>query len=203
MGIQENPTLSEKQFEIVGIAASAGGLVALRTLLHALPSTLKVPIVIVQHLAPNVGSILHEILQKQSALRVKQAQNGDTVSAGIVYIAPPDWHVMVHDNGVIGLIQTDTVHFLRPSADVLFASLAAQYGEHAIGIVLTGSGIDGAAGALAIRQAGGIVMVQDEQTSEFWGMPQAVVQAHAADYVLPLPEIAPMLVSLLGNGAES
>jgi two-component system, chemotaxis family, protein-glutamate methylesterase/glutaminase len=199
MGIEDETIRDEKQLTVIAIGASAGGLSALSAVLHPMPLDLPAPIIIVQHLAPHSISILHQILQRTTHLKVKQAEDGEQVLAGVVYIAPPDSHLVVREGCLLHLEDTQLVHYVRPSADVLFQSLAEEFTSHVIAVVLTGSGIDGTQGAQAIKEAGGIVIVQDEQTSEFWGMPRSVVRAHAADYVLPLSDITPKLLTLIST----
>jgi two-component system, chemotaxis family, protein-glutamate methylesterase/glutaminase len=109
--------------------------------------------------------------------------------------------LLVHGDGSLSLTQTAPVHHVRPSADELFASVASAYRERAIGVVLSGSGVDGAAGVRAIKHAGGVVIAQDERTSEFPGMPLAAARTGCVDHVLPLDQIAPALRSLVLTGS--
>jgi two-component system, chemotaxis family, protein-glutamate methylesterase/glutaminase len=189
-----------KGFEIVALAASAGGLRALTDVLAALPADFRAALVVVQHLDPRHRSLMAEILGKRTALRVQEAREGDTLQPGLAYIAPPNRHLLVNPDSTLSLSQTELVHFVRPSADLLFESVAASYRDRAIAVVLSGSGRDGAMGVKAIKKMGGTVIVQDEKTSEFFGMPDAAQQTGLADFILPLPEIAPALQTLV-NGA--
>jgi two-component system, chemotaxis family, protein-glutamate methylesterase/glutaminase len=186
---------------VVALVASAGGLRALSDILDGLPGDFSAPLLVVQHLDPHHPSLMAEILGRRTTLHVKQAQEGDCPSPGTVHIAPPDRHLMVNPDGTLSLSQAALVHFLRPSGDLLFDSLAASYKERAIGVVLSGTGSDGAMGATAIKKMGGTVIVQDPKTAEFDGMPSAAVRTGIVDYVLPLPEIASMLVQLVSRGA--
>jgi two-component system, chemotaxis family, protein-glutamate methylesterase/glutaminase len=138
-----------------------------------------------------------EILSRRTSLAVKQAETGDRVERGTVFIAPPDNHLLANADGTLSLTQTELVHFLRPSADLLFESVAAAYRERAIAVVLTGSGSDGAMGVRAIKKMGGTVIAQDEATSEFFAMPNAAIETGIVDFVLPLDEMAAALVSLV------
>ena len=187
-------------FEIVALAASAGGLHALSQVLAALPQQFSAAIVVVQHLDPRHRSLMAEILAKRTVLPVKQAQEGDPVVPGAALIAPPNRHLLVNPDGTVSLSQSELVHFVRPSADLLFESTAASYKDRAIAVVLSGTGGDGSMGVRAIKKMGGTVIVQDEKTSEFYGMPGAAMQTGSADFVLPLDEIAPALVTLVGAG---
>jgi two-component system chemotaxis response regulator CheB len=127
-------------FKIVALAASAGGLSALSRVLGGLPADFPASIVIVQHLDPRHRSLMAEIMSKRTKLEVKQAEEGDQLQPGWIYIAPPDHHLLVNSDGRLSLSQSELVHFVRPSADLLFDSLAASYGEQAIAVVLSGSG---------------------------------------------------------------
>src|SRR5204863_1576225 len=126
----------------------------------------------------------------------KEACEGDRIEPGRTYIAPPNRHLLVNAGGVLSLTQTELVHFVRPSADLLFESVAASYKERAIAVVLSGSGQDGAMGVKAIKKMGGTVIVQDAKNAEFTGMPEAAQATGKADFVLPLDDIAPALTQL-------
>lgn len=191
------PRFANASFDIVAIASSAGELTALMTLLSTLPKNFTAAIALVQHLAPQYRSLMSEILARHTALKVKQAQEGDCLTPGTVYIAPPDYHLLVNSNGTLSLSQSKPVHYLRPSADVLFESVAASYKNRAIAIVLTGTGKDGARGVEAIHQMGGTVIAQDKKSSEFSGMPNATINTGNVDFILPLNEISATLVSLV------
>jgi two-component system chemotaxis response regulator CheB len=138
-----------------------------------------------------------EILGKRTSLVVKEACEGDALEPGRALIAPPNRHLLVNPDRTVSLSQSELVHFVRPSADLLFESTATAYKERAIAVVLSGSGRDGAMGVKAIKKMGGTVIVQDEQTSQFTGMPDAARQTGMADFILPLPEIAPALRTLV------
>ena len=188
-------------YEIVALATSAGGLRALSQVLAALPSSFPVPIVVVQHLDPRHQSLMAEILDKRTKVPVRQAAEGDLLQPGMVYLAPPNRHLLVNGDGSLSLTQSELVHFVRPSADLLFESVAGSFRERAIAVVLTGTGTDGAMGVRAIKKMGGTVLAQDEATSEFFGMPGAAIQTGCVDFVLPLTEIADALMGLLGEGS--
>jgi len=188
-------------FRVVVVAASAGGLNALAALLTALPSDFPLPLAIVQHIDPNHVSLIANILGRRTKLLVKQAEADDVLMPGVVYVAPPGWHMIIVPGGAITLTQSAPVHFVRPSADQLFESAARAFGP-VIGVVLSGSGMDGAAGATAVKALGGTVIAQDEATAMFFGMPQAAIESGAVDYVLPLDDIAAQLVSLAGSSTS-
>lgn len=181
---------------VVAVAASAGGLGALRKLLGALPADFPAAVAITQHLDPHHPSHLAAILARSTPLVVKQAAAGDVLRPGSVFIAPPDSHLLIEAGGRVALTQTARVHMVRPSADRLFESLAASYGPRAVAVVLTGSGADGEGGVRAVRRRGGTVIAQDPATAEHAGMPTAAVRTGCVDEVLPLERIAPRLVAL-------
>ncbi|HEX2277253.1 MAG TPA: chemotaxis protein CheB [Candidatus Tectomicrobia bacterium] len=184
-------------FDVAALAASAGGLTALSRVLSALPSDFPAAVVVVQHLDPRHRSLMADILSRRTSLRVKQAEEGDLLTPATVYIAPPNRHLLVNPDGTLSLSQSELVHFVRPSADLLFESVAASHKDRAIAVVLTGTGSDGAMGVQAIKKMGGTVIVQDEKTSQFFGMPAAAIQTGNADFILPLDEIASALVTLV------
>jgi two-component system chemotaxis response regulator CheB len=192
--------MTKAAFDIVAVAASAGGLMALGQILSALPSDFPAAIVIVQHLDPRHRSLMADILSRRTPLQVKQAQEGDHLIPGTVYIAPPDRHLLVNRDSTLSLTETELVHFVRPSADLLFESVAASFTDRAIAVVLTGTGSDGSMGVQAIKKMGGTVVAQDEKTSEFFGMPGAAIQTGNVDFILPLNEIPSALVTLVMKG---
>jgi two-component system chemotaxis response regulator CheB len=182
---------------IVVLAASAGGVHALGEVLSALPGDLPAAVVVVQHLAPHHRSHMAQIMSRHTPLHVKQARDGEALRRGVVYIAPPDRHLLVNPDGTVTLAETELVHFLRPSADLLFESAAAAFGEGVVAVVLTGTGEDGTMGVRAVKKMGGMVIVQDEETAEFRGMPHAAVSTGLADRVLHLDAIGPALSQML------
>jgi two-component system, chemotaxis family, protein-glutamate methylesterase/glutaminase len=190
-------------YEIVAIAASAGGLTALSEVLSALPADFAATVLIVQHLDPRHRSLLADILSRRTGLTVKQAAEGEVLQLSTVYIAPPDRHLLVTRGGTVSLTQSELVHFVRPSADLLFESVAASYKDRAIAVVLTGTGSDGSMGVTAIKNTGGTVIAQDEKSSEFFGMPGAAIHTGSVDFVLPLNEIAEALITLVNTHEAS
>lgn len=184
-------------YEIVAVGSSAGGVKALIDVLGALPAGFPLPLVIVQHLDPHHDTILAEILDRRSQLRVKLAEAGEVLVPGVAYIAPPNRHLLVKSGGTLDLSASDQVRFVRPAADRLFESVAAVYGSAALVCVLTGTGSDGAMGARAVKSRGGTVVAEDPDTAEFGGMPRAVVNAAEVDLVVPLKDIAAALEGLV------
>jgi two-component system, chemotaxis family, protein-glutamate methylesterase/glutaminase len=200
MSLNQPPQFTNTAFDVVAFAASAGGVPAFISVLSGIPAEFPAAIVVVQHLDPHHRSLLVEILSRRTALHVKHAEEGDCLVPGTVYIAPPDRHVLVNSDGTLSLTRTELVHFVRPSADLLFESTASSYKDRAIAVVLTGTGSDGAMGVTAIKQMGGTVLVQDTKTAEFNGMPKAAIKTASADLILPLEKIPAALIELVGKG---
>lgn len=188
---------AEAAFDLVALASSAGGLNALTEVLSALPQNFPRPITVVQHLDPRHRSLMAKILSGRTHLIVKEAEDEELLQPGIVYIAPPDHHLLITPEGSVSLSHSELVHFVRPSADLLFESVAASYKDKAIAVVLTGTGSDGSLGVKAIKKMGGTVIAQDEVSSEFFGMPSAAIQTGDVDFILPLKEIGPALITLV------
>jgi two-component system, chemotaxis family, protein-glutamate methylesterase/glutaminase len=186
------PAASER---LVVIATSAGGLHALFQVLGSLPADFPAAIAIVQHRSDQHPSLLPALLEKRTALRVRHAGDGNLLEAGTVYICPPGMHMAAEH--CIRLVKAPRLNYVRPSADMMFRSAAHAYGDRAIGVVLSGNGVDGAVGCCAITEAGGTVVVQDPMSAAYPGMPAAAVESGRADMVLPLEEIGEALQRLV------
>ena len=187
-------------FDLVALTASADGLNALTQVLSALPSDFPVAIVVVQHLSPRHPSLMAQILNRRTSLQVKEAEEGCCLSPGRVFIAPPDYHLLVNGDGSLSLSQTEKVHCVRPAAEVLFESVAEHYQQRAIAVVLTGGDGDGSRGVQAIKKMGGKVIAQDKATSKVWGMPAAAIATGCVDWVLPLDKIGQAITQLVVYG---
>src|SRR5262245_9586581 len=192
--------LGSGAFDVVACGSSAGGLNALTEVLSRLPGDLQAAITVVQHLDRRHRSLVADILSRRTPLSVKEAEAGEKLQAGAVYIAPPNRHLLVNPDGRLALADSELVHFLRPSADLLFESVAASFRDRAIGVVLSGTGKDAAMGVTAIKSMGGTVIAQDPKTAEFTGMPDEAIATGRVDFVLPLGEIADALVTLIMKG---
>ncbi len=200
---QEGSPERRPGYAVLALASSAGGVGALRSVLSCLGETFPAPVLIVQHLDPRHETILPEVLGRKTPLTVKLAEDGERAKPGTVYVAPPGRHLLVGREDILELTDSELVHFVRPSADLLFESVAAHYADRAVAAVLTGSGSDGAMGVRAIKSRGGTVIVQDPEDADFTGMPQAAVDTNASDYVLALAEIGPIIRRLFeSEGAE-
>jgi two-component system chemotaxis response regulator CheB len=184
-------------FDVVVMAASLGGIAALSQVLSALPANFPAALMVVQHLSPTSPSRLVDLLGHRTALAVHWAEYGDVLHPGVVYLAPPNHHMLLSRSGHISLSQSAPVQFARPSANLLFESVARHYRERTIAVVLTGLGRDGAKGVQAIKQQGGRVFVQDQRTSRAFSMPQAALCTGSVDFMLPLQVIAPALIALV------
>lgn len=197
---EARPASPGSGFDVVAIAASAGGMSALLAVLGQLSADFGAAIVVVQHLDPRHKSLLAEILGRRCSLAIAEAGASDKLEPGHVYIAPPNRHLLVNEDGTLTLSESALVHFCRPSADLLFESVAGSYKERVIAVVLTGTGVDGSMGVRAVKKMGGTVIAQDEASSEFFGMPGAAIATGAVDFVLPLEDIASALGTLVGAG---
>jgi two-component system chemotaxis response regulator CheB len=186
-------------FDVVAIGASAGGLKALMEVLSRLPADLPASVLVVQHLDPRHRSLLVELLQRRSKIRIQEAENDEPIERSVVYIAPPDRHLLLTD-GRMYLASTAFVHFSRPSIDLLFESVAASVDSRAIGVILTGSGTDGTTGIKAIKEQGGTTIAQDPDTAEHNSMPHSAVATGMVDFILPLADIAPAIITLITKG---
>jgi two-component system chemotaxis response regulator CheB len=179
------------------MAASAGGLRALETILSCLPSDFPAAIAIVVHLSPRHPSLLAEILNRLTPLHVQQAHDGDRLCNGLVFVAPPNHHIFVETGGILRLSTSHKIHFSRPSAEPLFASVAALYQQNAIAVVLTGGDHDGSIGVKIIKNKGGKVIAQDRATSQDFSMPESSILTGEVDFILPIEKIGPKLIQLL------
>ena len=181
--------------DTIVIGASAGGVQALSTLVAALPANLPAAVFIVLHIRADSPSLLPGILARESQLRVEHPRTGERIKHGHIYVARPDHHLLIED-GHIKLVHGPKENLHRPSIDTLFRSAALWRGPRVIGVVLTGARDDGAVGMSAIKQRGGITIVQDPAEATFPSMPLSVMQQITVDYSLPVREIAPLLNEL-------
>lgn len=181
--------------QIAAIGASTGGPRALADILRSLPADFSLPLLVVVHIGTPFGDTFAQWLDGQSTHRVCVAQDGDAVPARGIVLAPAGCHLVVRKRR-LALSDAPERHSCRPSVDVLFESIAQEYGGAAAGCLLTGMGQDGGSGLLAMRRAGCVTIAQDEATSAVYGMPREAVLLGAAQHVLPLSEIGPALARL-------
>lgn len=196
---RRNSRYVDRRYDVVAIGASAGGLHALSTVLSPIQANFPSSVLVVQHLDPHHKSLMDDLLGRQTKLRVKEAEHGEVLLPGVVYIAPPDEHLLVGP-GKVQLAHSQLVHYSRPSIDLLFESVAGTYGSRSIGVILSGSNRDGSAGIRTIHEAGGATVAQKPEEAEFKTMPQAAIATGCVDLILPLSDIGPILTELcLGN----
>jgi two-component system, chemotaxis family, protein-glutamate methylesterase/glutaminase len=185
--------MSAPAAEAVVIGASAGALETLSNLLPGLPADYRLPILIVVHLPPDKTSLFAELLRARCAIRVREAEDKESIEPGVAYFAPPDYHLLVEQDKRLSLSDDEPVLFSRPSIDVLFESAADAYGDGLIGVVLTGANSDGAKGLKAIVEAGGEGVVQRPDSAYASAMPEAAIASCPGARVLPVNEIAAYL----------
>jgi len=187
------------------VGGSAGGVEALLAILPSLPAKLRAPVLVVVHQPRDRRSVLAEILDPRCTVPVREAEDKEPIERGTVYLAPPDYHLLVEQGPTLALSADALVHYSRPSIDVLFESAADVYGERLLGMILSGANEDGAAGLAAIAAAGGTTVVQDPETAQASAMPAAALARTAVDLVLSLDEIGGLLSTLgtAGAGAEA
>jgi two-component system chemotaxis response regulator CheB len=184
--------------DIIVVGASAGGLAAFKTLVAQLPDGLPATIFIVWHIAPDYPSLLPQILAQVAALPVAHAVDGEPIETGRIYVAPPDRHLLV-EPGVVRLSRGPKENRFRPAIDVLFRSAARSYGARVMGVVLSGTLDDGAAGLYAIKERGGIAVVQDPCDALHPSMPRAALSTVAVDYCLPIIDIGALFSHLVNQ----
>jgi two-component system, chemotaxis family, protein-glutamate methylesterase/glutaminase len=184
------------QRDIIVIGASAGGIAALTTLLSTLPPDFPAALFVVVHIPPSTVSRLPEILSRAGPLLAAHAQHGEAIAPGRIYVAPPDRHLLIRP-GWVELIRGPRENHTRPAIDPLFRSAARAYGPRVIGIVLSGALYDGSMGLLAVKTRGGVALVQDPQDAAFESMPQSALRTVEADVVVPVAEMARVLMALV------
>jgi two-component system chemotaxis response regulator CheB len=187
---------------VIAMAASVGGLKALSVILGGLPADFPAAIAIVMHVSPDHKSLLAELLNSRTHLEVREAHTGDILCHASVFVAPPNHHIFVAEGGRLNLSSSSAkkVHYARPSAEPLFASVAEIYKRNAIAVVLTGGDGDGSFGVQIIKEQGGKVIAQDRPSSQDFSMPETSIKTGDVDFILSLNEIAAKLIELVGAG---
>ncbi|HEY8647029.1 MAG TPA: chemotaxis protein CheB [Gaiellaceae bacterium] len=184
--------------ELIVIGASWGGLDVLRDILRDLPAELNAAVVIAQHRSPDSHpTAMRDLLGSVTRLRVAEAGDKDEIRPGTAYIAAPDYHLLI-EPGLVSLSTDEPLLYARPSIDVLLETAAESYRDRCIGIVLTGANDDGARGLARVVELGGTAIVQDPETAQRAEMPLAALRATPSARVIPVAEIAPLLVDLCG-----
>ena len=198
------PESPDAELRIVALVCSAGGFSALVSVLAPLPASFPAAVIVLRHQAPDHSSPLVELLGRKCALPVTAAQDGADLRAGTVCVVPPGKHALVTVDRRIALIKSDVPPPYRPSADLLLTSLALVAPRQTIAVILSGAGKDGATGATAIHDFGGVVIAADRASSEYFGMPEAAIgRDDAVDYILPVTQIADRLETLVGEPVPS
>ncbi len=188
--------MRKTKFKAIVIGVSLGGAKALQMILSALPEKFPVPIIIVQHISPHSDNYFVIHLNGLCKIKVKEAQEKEKAEAGTVYISPPNYHLLMEEDGTFSLSIEGRVNYSRPSVDVLFESAAYAYGTGLIGIILTGANNDGSKGLKKIQEEGGLAIVQDPKTAEAESMPKAAIAATETDYIVPLEKISELMIEL-------
>ena len=186
-------------YEAIVIGVSSGGMSALKFIFSALPEDFNTPIIIVQHISPRSNNQWIKLLSDKSNLNIKEVDEKEKIEKGNVYIAPPNYHLMIERNKTFSLTINERVNFARPSIDVLFESAAEAYKNKLIGVMLTGSSADGTLGLKKIKEYGGLTIAQDPETAESAFMPASAIAAVQMDYVLPLDGITDLLIKITCN----
>lgn len=186
---------------LVVIGASSGGLEALSEIVAGLPADFPAAIAVVMHTSSESPALLHRILARHGQLPCVSPSDGEILQAGTVYVAPPDFHMLV-EPGQLRLAKGPKENRFRPAIDPLFRSAALVFGARAIGVILTGNLDDGSAGLWAIKQRGGVAIVQDPADAMFPSMPKAAIESVDVDHVVSLSDIPPLLVNLTATPAR-
>ena len=191
---------SRARYDVVVLSGSAGGLQAMCSVLRPLPETFPVPIIAVLHHAVGRSPMVVKILQRSTKLRVVEAVDGEAIQPGHVYLAPADRHVQITPGRRLASRDARRINSLRSSVEPLLDSITEVYGPHAVSVILSGSGRNGAVSAKSLHDRGGIVIAQNRATAQSYGMPGAAIAIGAADHVLGVDEIAPALTALTRRG---
>jgi two-component system chemotaxis response regulator CheB len=192
----------EGSLRVVAIAASTGGPSALMTLFKQIPPNVNAAFLVVQHMSRGFLDGLVRWLDDEVALTVRKAQDGDRLERGVVLFAPEDYHLLLNENRTVRLNKSLPIAGHRPSAELLFKSVATSCGRRAIGVILTGMGSDGVLGLKRLRERGGHTIAQNEASSIIFGMPRAAIEQEAAEVVLALEAISPQLMSWMGESTQ-
>ena len=182
-------------YEAIVIGVSSGGMKALKFIFSRMPEDFNTPIIIVQHISRHSDNQWINLLNDKSNLHIKEADEKEKIEKGNVYIAPPNYHLLIERNKTFSLTIDERVSFARPSIDVLFESAAEAYKNKLIGVVLTGSNADGSAGLKRIKEYGGLTIVQDPETADSSYMPASAIAAIQTDYILSLEDIIELLIN--------
>jgi two-component system chemotaxis response regulator CheB len=184
-------------YDAIVIGASAGGLHVMTRILKPLPAGFPVPIMVVQHRAKDERNLLEEVLQQKCQVRIKQADEKEAIEKGVVYFAPPDYHLLIENDHTFSLSFDAPVNFSRPSIDVLFETAADVFNERLLGIILTGANNDGAAGIRKISMRGGNTIAQSPETADYADMPKSAINTGYVRHIMTPDEISRYLLALI------
>jgi two-component system, chemotaxis family, protein-glutamate methylesterase/glutaminase len=184
------------QYEAIVVGVSSGGMNAMKIMFSLFPKNFNLPVIIVQHLSSRSDSQWIKVLNDKSNLHIKEADEKEKIEKGIVYIAPPNYHLLIEKNRTFSLTIDEKVNYARPSIDILFESATEVFKNKLIGIVLTGANNDGTNGIRKIKESGGLVIIQDPETAESPYMPASALRAVKPDYVLNLEDIIKLLIKI-------
>lgn len=182
------------KYRAIVIGTSAGGLYALIKILSKLPSSFPLPVAIVQHRSKDQKDLLEEVLQSKCKIKIKQADEKEAIKNGIVYFAPPDYHLLIEDDQTFSLSADEPWLYSRPSIDILFESAAMVYREQLIAIILTGANRDGSRGIVAVNNFGGLTIAQQPDEAEYPDMPQAAIDTKKIKYIWTIGQINEFLI---------
>jgi len=186
----------KSKYDLIVMGGSSGGIEAILGIIEQLPPDFAIPIVIVMHQTRNSKSSLAEVIQSRTRLKVREPENKEKIQPKHIYVAPPNYHLMMEQGGTFSYSYSELVNYSRPSIDVLFESAADAYGKKLIGVLLTGSNADGANGIKMISERGGLTIVQNPKTAESPVMPQAAISATQVDHILDLINIPNTLIKM-------
>jgi two-component system chemotaxis response regulator CheB len=185
------------RYRAIVIGTSAGGIEASIQILGRLPAHCALPVILVQHLHKEQDRSLVRFYDERVPLKVEEAEEKEQIQAGHIYVAPPDYHLLIERDKTFSLSMDEKVNYSRPSIDVLFESAADAYGAALIGVLMTGANHDGALGLQRIKEYGGLTLVEDPATAKFSEMPRSALACTEVDHVLPLNELGNLLFSLV------
>jgi two-component system, chemotaxis family, protein-glutamate methylesterase/glutaminase len=180
-------------YRAVVMGCSAGGMQAVAGILQHLPSTYRLPLLLVQHLHKEQGEYMLRFYSRATHLTVQEAQEKEKICPGHLYLAPPDYHLLVEQDETFSLSVEEKVNYSRPSIDVLFESAADVYGPELIALILSGANNDGALGLKRIKEQGGLILVQDPSTAQFPEMPKSVLRCTSVDHVGDIETLAAII----------
>lgn len=186
----------KKENKYIAIGSSAGGLYVLSALFEQLPINYPFPVIVVQHRAKDQKILLEEVLQNKCQIKIKQADEKEKIKSGIVYIAPPDYHLLIENDKTFSLSIDELVKYSRPSIDVLFETAAEVFRDKLIGIILTGANNDGAAGIATIKKYGGLTIAQDPYEAQYPFMPQAAIENGGVQFIWSIKKIQKYLMEI-------